>query len=131
MKERVVDGRQRLVVFRNEAVDEGDEILACRGKDEFLGAGVPEKLEVRAGCGNPDLAHGGVGRDDKFVFELLEEDTQRAVLIFDFEAGVLFIFARNQVALERVERYGSGAPEVVFVQHGAMPAPKGKLGFTW
>jgi hypothetical protein len=107
-------------MFGDEAVDEGVEQFAGAGMDEIFHARIPVELEVRRRRGDPDLADGFVGRNDEFVFGPIEEHGEPAIVFFNFEGGVVFLLAFEEMALERGESRLGRVPEVPFVVHRHM-----------
>jgi len=87
-------------VLCDQAVDKWGESLACARQNEGCGRGVPVKFEAGGERGDPDLAYGRIGRDDELARRLFEEDIEHAILLLDFEAGIVLFFALDEVLQE-------------------------------
>jgi hypothetical protein len=98
----------------DEAIDEGRELFAGAGKDEAL-ARVPVEFEAGGEGGDPDLADRRVRRDNELGGRVVEYDVQDAVLLFDFEAAVLF--GIDQALLERFDGVIGVPAKSEFIQH--------------
>lgn len=114
------------MILADEAVDEGDHGLAGARQDELFPLRIEIELEAGGERGDPDLAHGRIGRDDESGARVFEKDIQDTALFFDLEAGLLVFLARDEMALEAVEGRFGGAAKLLLALHG--PSVASSLG---
>jgi hypothetical protein len=103
-------------LFAKKALDEGLEVFAGFGKREGLRGVGPFQLIAGSLGGDPDLADGGVGRDDEFAGAILEDDVHDAVVVFILE-GAVALLGSDERLLEGFEGTVGFAAEGCFVDH--------------
>jgi hypothetical protein len=109
------DGRVAEVIAE-QALGEGFEVLAGFGESEGGGGFGPIEFVAGGLRGDPDLTDGSVGGDDELAGTVLEEDVHDAVVVFEFEAGIVFL-GGDEGLLEGFEGFVGFAAEGGFVDH--------------
>ena len=103
-------------VFSEQTLGEGFEVFASFGEGEGVGGVGPLELEAGGDGGDPDLADGGVGGNDKLGGAVLEDDIHDAVVVFELE-GAGGVLGGDESLLEGFEGVVGVAAEGGFVKH--------------